>query len=175
LSPLPALRFLEPDQLGAPLYVARSRMSDARRVPVPLDTQARCLEFVAKQGGADFFSQLDWTDRLRRITRDGTRARAESVESEADRDRAIEAELDRGRAILNERLRTNTVNHVCLPWGVSSAFTASALPRLGYRSAIANRMQGLLAVKAGDDPYWLKRLPNRYIFHLPGRGRRIWS
>jgi hypothetical protein len=175
LSPLPALRFLEPDQLGAPLYVARSRMSDARRVPVPLDTQARCVEYVAKQGGADFFSQLDWKDRLRRMTRDGTHAGAQSVESEADRERAIEAELDRGRAILNERLRTNTVNHVCLPWGVSSAFTASALPRLGYRSAIANRMRGLLAVRAGDDPYWLKRLPNRYIFRLPGRGRRIWS
>jgi hypothetical protein len=26
----------------------------------------------------------------------------------------------------------------------------------------------------GDDPYWLKRLPNTYIFRLPGRGRRIW-
>jgi hypothetical protein len=71
-------------------------------------------------------------------------------------------------------LRTGTVNHICLPWGVSSARTAAALPRLGYRSAIANRMRGLLAVQPGDDPYWLKRLPNRYIFRLPGRGRRTW-
>ena len=30
------------------------------------------------------------------------------------------------------------------------------------------------AVRPGDDPYWLKRLPNKYIFHLPGRGRRLW-
>jgi len=67
------------------------------------------------------------------------------------------------------------VNHVCLPWGVSSAFTASALPRHGFRSAVANRMRGLLAVRPGDDPYWLKRLPNRYIFHLPGRGRQLWG
>ena len=175
LSPLPSLRFLEPDQLGAPLYDARSRMSDARRVAVPLDTQARCVEYVAREGGAEFFSQLDWMDRLERLAADGKDAPGVSVESEADRDRAIEVELDRSRAVLNDRLQTNTVNHICLPWGVSSAVTASALPRLGYRSAIANRMRGLLAVQPGDDPYWLKRLPNRYIFHLPGRGRQLWK
>jgi hypothetical protein len=35
-------------------------------------------------------------------------------------------------------------------------------------------MEGTFAVMAGDDPYWLKRLPNKYIQHLPGRGRRTW-
>jgi peptidoglycan/xylan/chitin deacetylase (PgdA/CDA1 family) len=171
LSPLPALRFLEPDQLGAPLYEARSRMSDGRRVAVPFDAQARCVEYVAREGGARFFSRSDWKARLRQLA---GRCNDPVVESEAERDRAIELELDRGRAILNDRLRTGTVNHICLPWGVSSARTAAALPRLGYRSAIANRMRGLLAVQPGDDPYWLKRLPNRYIFRLPGRGRRTW-
>ena len=58
---------------------------------------------------------------------------------------------------------------------MSSAYTATAVGRLGYSSAVANRMPGLLAVRPGDDPYWLKRLPNRYIFRLPGRGRRIWT
>jgi peptidoglycan/xylan/chitin deacetylase (PgdA/CDA1 family) len=171
LSPIPTLRFLEPDQLGAPLHETRSRMSDGRRVAVPLDAQARCVAYVAQEGGAEFFSRPDWKARLRQLA---GRCAAGAVETEAERDRAIEAELDRGRAILTERLRTSTVNHICLPWGVSSARTAAALPRLGYRSAIANRMRGLLAVQPGDDPYWLKRLPNRYIFRLPGRGRRAW-
>jgi hypothetical protein len=57
---------------------------------------------------------------------------------------------------------------------VSSATTVAALRRVGYESAFANRMDGSFAVAAGDDPYWLKRLPNKYIFHLPGRGRRTW-
>ena len=52
--------------------------------------------------------------------------------------------------------------------------TAAALGRLGYRSAFANQLRGAHAVQPGDDPYWLKRLPNRYIFRLPGRGRRLW-
>lgn len=171
LSPVPALRFLEPTQLGAPLYAARSRMSDARRVAVPPEVQARLVDYVAREGGAGFFSRLDWEPQLLAMCR---RTNGVELESEADRDRSIEAELDRGRSMLNDRLGTRTVNHVCLPWGVSSVRTAATVARMGYRSAIANRMPGLLAVRQGDDPYWLKRLPNRYLFHLPGRGRRLW-
>jgi hypothetical protein len=66
------------------------------------------------------------------------------------------------------------VQHVCLPWGVSGARTERALRRLGYRTAFANRLRGQHAVARGDDPLWLKRLPNKYILHLPGRGRRTW-
>jgi hypothetical protein len=175
LSPLPALRFLQPDQLGAPLYEMRSRMSDGRRVEISLDLQARCTELVAREGGPDFFAGREWEARLRKaVGNNGSGASAKATETDAERDRAIDVELEQGRAILNDRLRTTTVNHICLPWGVSSEYTASALKRIGYRSAFANRLRGLFAVRPGDDPYWLKRLPNRYILRLPGRGRRTW-
>jgi hypothetical protein len=57
---------------------------------------------------------------------------------------------------------------------VSGVKTAAALKRLRFATAIANRMSGVHAVRRGDDPHWLKRLPNRYIHRLPGRGRRWW-
>ena len=174
LCPVPSLRFLDPRDLGAPLYESRSRMSDAQRVSVPLELQARCVEFVKRQGGPAFFNELDWQARLEALVDSERPDGTPPVESESVRDRSIEQELDRGRAVLNDRLGTTTVRHICLPWGVSSPGTARALKRLGYRSAFANRMRGLFAVRAGDDPYWLKRLPNKYIFHLPGRGRRTW-
>ena len=63
---------------------------------------------------------------------------------------------------------------MCLPWGVSGPQTALALERLGIHTAIANRMPGVFAVQPGDDPVWLKRLPNKYIYRLPGEGRRWW-
>ena len=31
-----------------------------------------------------------------------------------------------------------------------------------------------IVVHAGDDPYWLKRVPNHFITRLPGRGRHYW-
>jgi hypothetical protein len=174
LAPPPSLRFVTAGELGAPLYPARSRMSDARRVPVSLEAHARCVEHVAASGGPAFFERAGWQDELTRIAA-AAPPRGTSAESDDEQIKALEAELDRSRAVLNDRLRTRTVNHICLPWGVSSARTADILRRVGYRSAFANRLAGVHAVKAGDDPYWLKRLPNKYIFRLPGRGRRLWG
>ncbi len=98
-----------------------------------------------------------------------------TVETIDQQRRAIEEELDIGRSVLNARLRTTMVNHICLPWGVSGNVTAEALARLGYRTAFANRFRGTHAARRGDNPLWLKRLPNKYIFTLPGRGRRLWT
>jgi hypothetical protein len=171
LLPRPALRFVTADELGAPLYLARSRMSDGRRAMVSLDVHERSVGLVAREGGRAFFAQSDWRARLGRAARGSGRG---ILESETEQRRAIEEELDRSRAVLNERLGIRSVNHVCLPWGVSGRLTADALVRLGYRSAFANRLHGTHAVRPGDDPYWLKRLANRHIFRLPGRGRRLW-
>jgi len=169
LVPPPALRFVTPADLGAPLYPVRSRMSDGTRACVAIDVHRRCTELVARSGGAVFFSRADWRPTLERLAaNDGS----VPLESDAEQNRAIEEELDRGRATLNDRLKTTRVNHICLPWGVSGRRTTAALKRLGYRSAFANRLRGMHAVRRGDDIYWLKRLPNKYIFRLPGRGRR---
>lgn len=171
LLPRPALRFLTAGELGAPLHSARSRMSDACRAMVPLEVHQRCVELVARAGGPTFFSRADWRSVLDRLATVGSRA---AFESESAQRREIEEELDRGRATLNERLAIRSVNHICLPWGVSGHRTADALVRLGYQSAFANRWRGTHAVRPGDNPYWLKRLSNRHIFALPGRGRRLW-
>lgn len=170
LTPPPALEFAQPTELGAPLYPSRSRMSDGRRMPIALDRRRACVAHVAREGGAAFFSRPDWRRELESIAQ----APPGTPESDADQQRAIEDELDRGRSTLNERLRTTTVNHICLPWGVSGTRTAAALKKVGYRTAFANRWRGLHAVQQGDDPLWLKRLPNKYITRLPGRGRRTW-
>jgi hypothetical protein len=123
---------------------------------------------VRAAGGAAFFTRSDWRRTLEAVV---AQQPDTTVESESDHQRAIEDELDRSRSELNARLRTRSVRHVCLPWGVSGQRTVAALARLGFDSAIANRWTGHFAVAPGDHPFWLKRLPNRYIFHLPGHGR----
>jgi hypothetical protein len=176
----PSLRFVSPEDLGAPLYSARSRMSDGRRVEFADDVDRRCVEHVAREGGARFFDRRGWRAELDAIVRGagpdhfGARRPPRAVESLESQRAAIEEELERGRSMLNDKLATRTVNHVCLPWGVSGSETAAALRRLGFRTAFANRLRGVHAVRRGDDPYWLKRLPNKHIFRLPGRGRRTF-
>ena len=126
---------------------------------------------VSREGGPEFFARPGWRERLRTAAAPSAPVVTETADQ---RERALEDELAGARAVLNQRLNTRTVDHICLPWGVSSRRTEALLERVGYRSAFANRLRGLHAVRPGDDPYWLKRLPNRYIPFLPGRGRRYW-
>lgn len=166
----PTLRFVEPGDLGAPLYEHRSRFSDGRRVVVSMQAHDACVAAVRAEGGESFFARPDWRATLGAIVQ---RHRAEHVVETVDEQRkAIEEELDRSRDELNARLGTTSVRHVCFPWGVAGALASAAVRRLGFESAIANRWSGVFAVRPGDDPFWLKRLPNRYITALPGVGRR---
>ncbi len=170
LSSKPRLRLVEPTELGAPLYEQRSRMSDGRQVAMPDEVHQACVATVRDGGGPAFFARPDWRATLHvLVVRHRGRGR---VETDDEHRRAIEDELDRARTELNGRMGTQAVRHVCLPWGVSGQITAAALARLGFASAVANRWRGTFAVKPGDDPFWLKRLPSRYIFRLPGRKRR---
>lgn len=168
----PSLRFVQPEELGAPLFDWRSRMSDGPRVRHTVQAHEACVRLVAAEGNAAFFTRPNWRSSLTAVA--GRHAPDAALETADEQQRAIDEQLDRGRSELNHRLATRSVNHVCLPWGVSGARTAEALRRLGFGTAIANRLPGIFAVRRGDDPHWLKRLHNRYIFRLPGRGRR-WS
>ena len=161
--------FLPPDAYGAPLYTRRSRMTDARRFLVDAEVISRTRAYVADRGGAAFFARPGWDDELRRILppRQGT------FESTADQVRAIEDELDRCHTELSARLRSDTVRHLALPWGVAGSLTAHALRRSRYQTAYREEMFGRQGVRPGDDPYCLMRLNGKYIGCLPGRGRRF--
>jgi len=164
-------RYLTPADLGAPLYATRSRMSDGRRVCHSPAVREGWIGLVQREGGAAFFSTSGWRDKLRAVAASDDTPHVESAD---DQQRTIERELDEARSILNAQLRTTGVNHVCLPWGVAGGVTHAALKRLGVATAVANLLPGVFAVRPGDDPLWLKRLPNRYIYRLPGNGRRWW-
>ena len=159
--------YLDASRLGHPLFARRSRMSDARRfIPDP-EACARLQAFVAARGGEAFFGDPGW----RAAIRPALRAVTGRWETDAERLDAVEREIVLARDALQDRLGT-PVRHICLPWGVTGRITCSALERVGVVTAFANRLRGRLAVAAGDDPFFLKRLPNGHLFALPGRGRR---
>jgi hypothetical protein len=149
------LEFLTPDRLGFPLFQRRSRMSDARRFYPEPEACAR-LEASSE----DPASMVPFAGPIK--------GRWETAE---EQHRDIEHELVASREALEAQLRTQ-VRHICLPWGVSGAMTRAALERTGFLTAFANRMSGRFAVASGDHPYFLKRLNERHVFALPGRGRR---
>ena len=164
-------QFLTEDELGSPLYVRRSRMSDATRFLVRPDLVERTTRHVSEQGGAAFFKRAGWEAELRGLMpqRQGVFERADS------KARAIEDELDRCASELNGRLRTNTVRHIALPWGIAGQTTRDALRRSVYTTAYLEEMFGRQGVRPGDDRHRLMRLNGKYIQCLPGRGRKFFT
>jgi hypothetical protein len=163
--------FLQPDALGTPLYLQRSRMSDARRYLSDETAAGRCRQHVAGNGGARFFDRPRWRQELYSIADDeGTET--ERFETDTARAAAIRAELAEGRTLLNERLGTTTVRHVALPWGVAGGTTRRALADTGHELAFAERPLKRRGVRTGDDRYQLMRLNGKFLTCLPGRGRK---
>ena len=156
--------FLQPDDLGAPLYAQRSRMSDAVRYVEDMDTRDRCLTRVREEGGATFFAQPGWQRTLRAIAVQGSGM----FESDDTRKHAVRLELDRARSVLEDRLRA-PVRHLCFPWGVGGRLAREAARQLGIETAFSERLFGLRAVRAGDDRYRLMRLSGKWITRLPKR------
>lgn len=161
--------FLGPDDLGAPLYPTRSRMSDVLRYDDPA-ARERARAAVA-QGGADFFARPDWERTLRRAVG----APTGRWETEAERERSVFEDLVAAREQLNSRLNTNTVKHICFPWAVAGSVAEHAARRAGYETAWADRLGGRHSVREGDNPFRLMRLKHKFIYSLPGRGRQFWG
>ncbi len=161
------VHFVEPDALGTPLYLGRSRMSDARRFLPDDATADRCREIVARQGGRAFFDRPGWRRELERLARGN--GRFESADEQAA---AISEEIDEGRARLNDGLRTTSVRHVALPWGIAGELTRRTLRNSGHLTAFAERPLQRRGVRAGDDRYGLMRLNSKFLMCLPGRGRQ---
>lgn len=163
-----AVHFVEPDALGTPLYLRRSRMSDARRFVADERVAEKCRDHVRRHGGADFFKRAEWRQELQNIAR----ASAGVVETEGARAVAIREELALGRAMLNEKLGTTMVRHVALPWGIAGEVTRRALAETGHETAFAERPFRRRGVHAGDDRFQLMRLNSKFLTCLPGRGRQ---
>jgi hypothetical protein len=159
---------VDADALGTPLHQRRSRMSDALRVFADDRVAERCRAYVAQRGGAAYFARPGWRRELASAAREG-RPR---VESEDERHETIRRELVDGRALLNQRLGTNTVKHVAMPWGVAGKLTRRLIAETGHETAFAERPGRRRTVRAADDRFELMRLSGRFLTCLPGRGRQ---
>lgn len=160
-------RPLEADGLGTPLYVRRSRMSDARRFHADEAVADRCRQYVADNGGSEFFRRPAWRRDLTSVAQ-GARGAFETDEA---RTSAVHDELADGRSILESRLGA-PVRHVAMPWGIAGDLARNAVEATGHVLCFAERPWRRRTICAGDDRFQLMRLNGNFLTCLPGRGRQ---
>jgi len=154
---------------GAPVFSSSPRLAGHRRFREDPALVEELVSLVETTGGEGFFHRPDWRRRLRRVVDGHAPAERGAFESDAERSEAIRGELAESRRRLEERLPGSTVRHLAYPWYAGSALADRLAAEAGYRSVLYGSH---LAGPGGDGPLpRIRRLPERYVLRLPGRGR----
>jgi peptidoglycan/xylan/chitin deacetylase (PgdA/CDA1 family) len=158
---------------GTPVHRAEPRLAGFPQYFDDEEVRNTCRRYVAENGAEAFFTRRGWRSELGRVhgaaLRGASGARyATAEETEA----AIYHALRRSREWIRERLPGAAADHLCYPWYAGSDLAALASKRAGYRVNHWGILPRRPTNRAGDDPFRVSRVDERYLFRLPGRGQR---
>lgn len=164
----PPMQFLDEGMVGAPLYLCRSRMSDAFRYFDDPAARQACIEYVKSCGAANIQADPAKKAELLRIAGTGFGR----MESASEREEAVMEELVRSKELLEAKLNSRHIRQVCFPWAVCGKLAGELVRKAGYETAVADQLFGKRYAAGRGNPYRIMRLKHQYIFCLPGAGRK---
>jgi peptidoglycan/xylan/chitin deacetylase (PgdA/CDA1 family) len=158
-------------RLGAPVFASAPRMvcrPRFRETPELIETMTG---YVEEHGGVTFFDRPSWRKELLALFKRWPADKLGSFETSEERESAVRRELSESRRILEERLVGKEVRHFCYPWCAGSETADRLAAEAGYQTVhYGPELKGGKAqiVRA---PLRVRRLPDEYLFRLPGDGR----
>jgi peptidoglycan/xylan/chitin deacetylase (PgdA/CDA1 family) len=164
---------LDSFEWGYPIYEWKPNLEADRRYIENEKVARACVEFVKRNGGVKFFENLGWKKKLRKKWNheralNEKRKKFQPLEERLD---DIRKDLTESKERIEQALDKD-VFHLCYPWYKASDFTVSLSKEAGYKSNFWGEKENSAINKVGDDPYYIKRINENYIFSLPGKGRK---
>jgi Polysaccharide deacetylase len=161
---------------GLPIYQWNARMCVHPAYIENTQIEDLCIRYVAENGGEAFFRTRDWRRQLTKILKN-TRDKSAPVQFETagEQRTAILADLRHSKATIEARLPGSRVQHFCFPWYRGSALAVKLSHEAGYVSNAWGSLLPRFVKPAEVHPVPIPRLQPRYIYRLPGVGRRpLW-
>lgn len=161
---------------GLPIYQWSARMCAHPAYIEQTQIQEACTRYVADHGGEAFFHSRGWRRQLKTIMRNAQeKILPARFEKSGEQRNAILTDLCQSKAAIEARLSGSCAQHFCFPWYRGSALAVELSHEAGY---VSNAWGSLLPrfVNPGDTrPVPIPRLQPKYIYRLPGVGRRpLW-
>ena len=162
---------------GMPLYAYAPRAAGKRRYYDDERIREACIEHVRVHGGERFFKSHDWRRQLRKVLAHARsfRPNNDRFETEEDMQQTICQDLLDSRQIIEANLPGHNVNHLCYPYYVGSELAVELSRQAGYVANYWGFVEGRNANRPGDDPFRIVRIDERFLFRLPGQGRKSLS
>lgn len=161
---------------GSPIYQWNARMCANPAFIENVQIEDQCVRYVVDHGGHDFFFTRDWRRQLKRIIKNAQeRCAPIQFETAGEQRNAILTDLCQSKAVIEANLPGSRVRHFCFPWYRGSALAVELSLKAGY---VTNAWGSLLPPFVNKDesqPLPIARLQPKYIYRLPGLGRRpLW-
>lgn len=169
-------RFGEMPPLGSPIFEFDSRFSDQRRFLPDEKVQRACQQFVDHKGGADFFADKSWWEKLLNRLKDYLQngVIVGRFESSDEQVAAIRTELEVSKQIIEEKLPGKKVRHFACPWNITSALTQRLLAEVGYKTSFVGIREVPQPDDLPEDFLMVKRISGDFVLCLPGEGRQAF-
>jgi peptidoglycan/xylan/chitin deacetylase (PgdA/CDA1 family) len=153
--------------LGTPVYKAAPLLSAQRRYLENGDVTRACREFVDSHGGAEFFTQPDWSASLDRVFAEHAKSAPGRFMDEAAFDALVASEFELCRDEFKRHLGY-APHCIAYPWHLGSTRSLQLAKRSGFRAAFGvamdyrserNRAQLPLPAYGRLKSDWLQFLP----------------
>jgi Polysaccharide deacetylase len=158
-------------EYGTPVYKWASNLTADKRYIPDEKLNSACIEYVKSNGGASFFNNSKWRKELGSYFDEMENESGNGVfQNYNERILEIKEDLFESRRIIEKRLN-KSVTHLCLPWYMGNELSVTMAKETGYKCIYWGIKDNKSSNFIGDDPYYIKRINDYYLFSLPGKGR----
>lgn len=160
--------------LGLPIFDLAPRLATKERFMLSEEVGNRICDFVKANGDVSFFGRKGWKKTLCKEVMTFRPKETGKTISGKEYQNELEKDLERSKGIIQEKLTGKKVRHLCYPWFETVEESMKTAALCGYASAFLGvdayfTKQGL---KSEYHMEVFQRLPEDYIFLLPGKGRK---
>lgn len=169
LSPKDASRKISKKEfIGLPIFESSPLMLARLQMIVSEDFKLKCRDIY--QNSASENSTTNWKKEITKIVSDEAEMKKYFAFEDSLQD--VKKDLMIAREIIQSKLDQNAGNHLCLPWTIGNETTISICKEIRVKSCFWGVLDTKKINRAGDDPFFICRLKNDFIFRLPGKGRK---
>jgi hypothetical protein len=157
---------LASEYLGLPLFESEPLMLAGAKMKVSPELVNKCKGIYHDAS----INKEDWKSKINNFINDhSNNEKYFKLETNSEQD--VTDDLRIAREIIQRQLDNKAGNHLCLPWNLGNMKTVEICKKLEIKSCFWGVLANKNINKPGDDPYFISRIKNDFIFRLPGDGR----
>lgn len=160
-------KFAISDYYGLPMFESQPLMLAGAKINISPDFISQCKEIYFSSNKND----QEWKRTIHGIVDDIEESKKYfSLQSNSKED--VIEDLSLAKEIIQSKLDIKAGNHLCLPWTIGNNITTQLCKDIGIISCFWGILENKRINNPRDDPFYICRLKNDFIFRLPGKGRK---